>query len=86
MAQITRANIKRIIQEVAQGASEAAGKHKKALGGIGAAGAAGAAGYAGADEMYELAKKGLGAGRRMLRVGDSVGESDGNNQQYRNYY
>lgn len=65
MAQITNANIKRIIREVAQGASEFSRRNKKILGG---AGAAGAAGYAGADGILDLSRKAIGIGKRMANI------------------
>ncbi len=68
------AQIKRIISEVAQGSAEWANRHKRVIGGVGAAGAAGAFGT---DPAIEMARKGLGLGKRVIGVGSAVDKAEG---------
>lgn len=68
-----RNHIKRIVSEVAGGASGWAKRHKKVLGGAGALGTAGALG---AEEIAELTRKGLGLGKRIIGVGDAIEKAE----------
>ncbi len=68
------AQIRRIISEVAQGSAEWANRHKKALGGAGAAGVAGALG---GDPVIDMARKGIGLGRKIMRVNEAVEDAEG---------
>lgn len=72
------AQIKRIISEVACGSAEWANRHKKAIGGVGAAGAAGALG---GDPAMDMARKGIGIGRRVIGVGEAVDKAEGHDEE-----
>lgn len=69
-----RNQIRRILSEVARGSAEWTSRHKKAIGGVGAAGAAGAIG---AEPGIELARKGIGFGRRVIGLGEAVEKAEG---------